>query len=210
MPGHPPGGCPPAVSNQEATAHPPHPGSFVTGEPASRAGSSGAGMPSTGPAITGRGLPNFGHARMRPRADALRAGAPGVGSGQPVYATMEDGVSRGGGSVIAVEVAGDQGGRPVLVCPGLADSRLSARLFAVGVAGTDAVDPDAPGGPFPGEAPAEVHDSGLGGIVVSLAARGSSSRPGSRRCRACRQPLRRGPGSRRAAGRPGAASQRRR
>lgn len=30
---HLPGGCPPAISNQDATANPPHPGSFVTGDP---------------------------------------------------------------------------------------------------------------------------------------------------------------------------------
>ena len=38
-------------------------------------------------------------------------------------------VSRGDGSVIAVEVAGEPGATPVLFCHGLADSRLSARLF---------------------------------------------------------------------------------
>src|SRR5437016_1843347 len=38
-------------------------------------------------------------------------------------------VSRGDGSVIAVEVAGAQGGRPVLFCHGLADARLSVQLF---------------------------------------------------------------------------------
>jgi pimeloyl-ACP methyl ester carboxylesterase len=38
-------------------------------------------------------------------------------------------VRRGDGSVIAVEVAGEQGAAPVLLCHGLADSRLSARLF---------------------------------------------------------------------------------
>ena len=36
---------------------------------------------------------------------------------------------RGDGSVISVEVAGEQGAAPVLLCHGLADSRLSARLF---------------------------------------------------------------------------------
>src|SRR6185437_10689736 len=30
---HLPGGCPPATSNQDPTANPPHPGSFVTGDP---------------------------------------------------------------------------------------------------------------------------------------------------------------------------------
>jgi hypothetical protein len=30
---HLPGGCPPAISNQDPTANPPHPGSFVTGDP---------------------------------------------------------------------------------------------------------------------------------------------------------------------------------
>ena len=38
-------------------------------------------------------------------------------------------VSRGDGSVIAVEVAGKPEGVPVLLCHGLADSRLSARQF---------------------------------------------------------------------------------
>ena len=56
-------------------------------------------------------------------------------------------VSRGDGSVIAVEVAGDQGGRPVLFCHGLADSRLSARLFAPAASelGLRLVAPDRPG-----------------------------------------------------------------
>jgi len=30
---HLPGGCPQAISNQDPTANPPHPGSFVTGDP---------------------------------------------------------------------------------------------------------------------------------------------------------------------------------
>ena len=38
-------------------------------------------------------------------------------------------LSRSDGSVIAVEVAGEQGAVPVLLCHGLADSRLSARLL---------------------------------------------------------------------------------
>lgn len=38
-------------------------------------------------------------------------------------------MSRSDGSVIAVEVAGEQGGTPVLLCHGLADSRLSVHLF---------------------------------------------------------------------------------
>ena len=38
-------------------------------------------------------------------------------------------VSREDGSLIAVEVAGDPGGRPVLFCHGLADSRLTAYDF---------------------------------------------------------------------------------
>jgi pimeloyl-ACP methyl ester carboxylesterase len=56
-------------------------------------------------------------------------------------------VSRGDGSVIAVEVAGEQGGRPVLFCHGLADSRLSARLLApaAGELGLCLVAPDRPG-----------------------------------------------------------------
>jgi len=39
-------------------------------------------------------------------------------------------VRRGDGSVIAVEVAGDKRGAPVLLCHGLADSRLLAHLFS--------------------------------------------------------------------------------
>lgn len=56
-------------------------------------------------------------------------------------------VSRGDGSRIAVEVAGDQGGRPVLFCHGLADSRLSAQLFAPAARelGLRLVAPDRPG-----------------------------------------------------------------
>ncbi|HYZ54472.1 MAG TPA: hypothetical protein VE733_13365 [Streptosporangiaceae bacterium] len=56
-------------------------------------------------------------------------------------------VSRGDGSLIAVEVAGDQGGRPVLFCHGLADSRLSAQLFAPAARelGLRLVAPDRPG-----------------------------------------------------------------
>jgi pimeloyl-ACP methyl ester carboxylesterase len=56
-------------------------------------------------------------------------------------------VNRGDGSVIAVEIAGDQGGRPVLFCHGLADSRLSARLFAPAASelGLRLVAPDRPG-----------------------------------------------------------------
>jgi len=56
-------------------------------------------------------------------------------------------VSRGDGSVIAVEVAGEQGATPVLFCHGLADSRLSVRLFAqaAGELGLLLVAPDRPG-----------------------------------------------------------------
>jgi pimeloyl-ACP methyl ester carboxylesterase len=56
-------------------------------------------------------------------------------------------VRRGDGSVIAVEVAGGQGGRPVLFCHGLADSRLSVRLFtpAARELGLRLVAPDRPG-----------------------------------------------------------------
>ena len=38
-------------------------------------------------------------------------------------------VRRGDGSVIAFEVVGEPGATPLLFCHGLADSRLSARLF---------------------------------------------------------------------------------
>jgi pimeloyl-ACP methyl ester carboxylesterase len=56
-------------------------------------------------------------------------------------------VGRGDGSVIAVEVAGEQGGTPVLFCHGLADSRLSAQLFtpAARELGLCLVAPDRPG-----------------------------------------------------------------
>jgi len=56
-------------------------------------------------------------------------------------------VRRGDGSVIAVEVAGQPGGTPVLFCHGLADSRLSARQFteAARELGLRLVAPDRPG-----------------------------------------------------------------
>ncbi len=56
-------------------------------------------------------------------------------------------VSRGDGSVIAVEVAGERGGTPVLFCHGLADSRLSAGLLAPAAdeLGLCLVAPDRPG-----------------------------------------------------------------
>jgi pimeloyl-ACP methyl ester carboxylesterase len=56
-------------------------------------------------------------------------------------------VRRGDGSVIAVEVAGEPAAAPVLFCHGLADSRLSARLFApvAGELGLRIVAPDRPG-----------------------------------------------------------------
>jgi len=56
-------------------------------------------------------------------------------------------VSRGDGSVIAVEVAGEQGAAPVLFCHGLADSRLSVHLFipAARELGLRLVAPDRPG-----------------------------------------------------------------
>jgi len=56
-------------------------------------------------------------------------------------------VRRGDGSVIAVEVAGEQGAAPVLLCHGLADSRLSARLFtqAARELGLRIMAPDRPG-----------------------------------------------------------------
>ena len=56
-------------------------------------------------------------------------------------------VSRPDGSVIACAVAGDEGGAPVLLCHGLADSRLSVH-FLTGVArelGLRIVLPDRPG-----------------------------------------------------------------
>src|SRR5258708_18337738 len=56
-------------------------------------------------------------------------------------------VRRGDGSVIALEVAGEQGATPLLFCHGLADSRLSARLFthAACELGLRVVAPDRPG-----------------------------------------------------------------
>jgi pimeloyl-ACP methyl ester carboxylesterase len=56
-------------------------------------------------------------------------------------------VRRGDGSRIAVEIAGEPGGRPVLFCHGLADSRLSARVFgpAARELGLCLVAPDRPG-----------------------------------------------------------------
>jgi pimeloyl-ACP methyl ester carboxylesterase len=56
-------------------------------------------------------------------------------------------VRRGDGSVIAVEVAGEPGGRPVLFCHGLADSRLSVHLLAPAACqlGVRLVAPDRPG-----------------------------------------------------------------
>ncbi len=56
-------------------------------------------------------------------------------------------VRRGDGSVIAVEVAGKPDGVPVLLCHGLADSRLSAHQFAHVAAelGLRVIAPDRPG-----------------------------------------------------------------
>src|SRR5260370_13764918 len=56
-------------------------------------------------------------------------------------------VRRGDGSVIAVEVAGEEGATPVLFCHGLADWRLSAHLFtqAARELGLRVVAPDRPG-----------------------------------------------------------------
>src|SRR5258708_22742464 len=56
-------------------------------------------------------------------------------------------VRRGDGSVIALEVAGEQGATPLLFCHALADSRLSARLFthAARELGLRVVAPDRPG-----------------------------------------------------------------
>jgi pimeloyl-ACP methyl ester carboxylesterase len=56
-------------------------------------------------------------------------------------------VRRGDGSVIACEVAGAEDGRPLLLCHGLADSRLAARPFAQAARalGWRVVAPDRPG-----------------------------------------------------------------
>src|SRR5580704_9416123 len=56
-------------------------------------------------------------------------------------------VSRGDGTVIAVEVAGKPDGVPVLLCHGLADSRLSAHQFTDVAAelGLYVIVPDRPG-----------------------------------------------------------------
>ena len=56
-------------------------------------------------------------------------------------------VSRGDGSVIAVEDVGEPGAAPVLLCHGLADSRLSARSFTpvARELGLRVIAPDRPG-----------------------------------------------------------------
>ena len=105
-------------------------------------------------------------------------------------------VSRGDGSVIAVEVAGEQDARPVLFCHGLADSRLSAQLFgpAARELGLRLMAPDRPG-------IGRTDPRGLGrladwaedaALVLDAAA------PGRRRCwasrRAGRSPRRARPG----------------
>lgn len=56
-------------------------------------------------------------------------------------------VRRGDGRVIALEVVGDQDGTPVLVCHGLADSRLAAQWFAQSAneLGLCMIAPDRPG-----------------------------------------------------------------
>jgi pimeloyl-ACP methyl ester carboxylesterase len=56
-------------------------------------------------------------------------------------------VRRPDGSVIACEVAGEEGARPLLLCHGLADSRLSAHQFAPAARelGWRVVAPDRPG-----------------------------------------------------------------
>jgi pimeloyl-ACP methyl ester carboxylesterase len=56
-------------------------------------------------------------------------------------------VRRGDGSVIAVQVVGEPGAAPVLFCHGLADSRLSARMFTQDARelGLRVVAPDRPG-----------------------------------------------------------------
>ena len=56
-------------------------------------------------------------------------------------------VRRGDGSVIAVEVVGDHDSRPVLLCHGLADSRLAAQWFgqAARELGLCVIAPDRPG-----------------------------------------------------------------
>jgi pimeloyl-ACP methyl ester carboxylesterase len=65
--------------------------------------------------------------------------------------TMRDHVGmelcRGDGSVIAVEVVGEQDATPVLFCHGLADSRLSAYWFRQAAAelGLRLIAPDRPG-----------------------------------------------------------------
>jgi pimeloyl-ACP methyl ester carboxylesterase len=56
-------------------------------------------------------------------------------------------VRRADGGVVALEMAGDRGGAPLLVCHGLADSRLSAQLLAqtADELGFCVVAPDRPG-----------------------------------------------------------------
>src|SRR5260370_5776341 len=94
------------------------------------------------------GLWILGDVWMLPGADAVRRQGP-PGSLRPAGTRHHGGmkVSRGDGSVIAVEVAGEQGATPVLFCHGLADSRLSVHLFtqAARELGLRLVAPDRPG-----------------------------------------------------------------
>lgn len=64
----------------------------------------------------------------------------------PAYVTSIE-VRRPDGSSIAVDVAGDRKGSPVLLCHGLADSRVSARLLAAAARelGLSIIAPDRPG-----------------------------------------------------------------
>ncbi len=79
----------------------------------------------------------------RPLAGAARRLAEAAGTRD--HAGVE--VRRGDGSVIACEVAGAAGATPLLLCHGLADSRLSAHQFAEAARalGWRVVAPDRPG-----------------------------------------------------------------
>jgi pimeloyl-ACP methyl ester carboxylesterase len=80
-------------------------------------------------------------------------------------------VRRGDGSVIAVEVAGEPGGRPVLFCHGPADSRLSVHPFAPAARelGVRLIAPRSPG--IGGAA------RRLGGRPLRCGVRGPAARP---------------------------------
>src|SRR3974390_2532483 len=100
------------------------------------------------PSATRATPPQLPCSRLRSKYPARRASAVAVfrgPAGTREHVGME--VSRPDGSVIACEVAGERDAAPVLLCHGLADSRLSVR-FLTEVAhglGLCIVAPDRPG-----------------------------------------------------------------